>query len=288
VLAWAESREASLALAELLQDGAPIEFTAWSGLAPLRARPRDADVLVPALLGADPVSLDEGWVLDVLSAYADRSLLGDQRGRAAKRAATGAEAALAAGGVGGEWPVRLLAASAGIEALPLLRRAALAADVRCALAACVALEQLGETAPEAVLERLAAEPSSRSRLHAELEECGRLASFPSPWATQEALAESVMVDWLSFPTELGRPPTAIELVDRRECDVDGQPGVIYVFRFRSALDDEAARRGWMIGVAGAFSSAGAPTTQTEGALTFSEFVPEDEMTLDEHLELLVG
>jgi hypothetical protein len=289
LLAWAESRAASEVLAGLLaRRDSNVAATLWGGLGPLRARPRDEDILVPALLAATASPALRPDAAAVLAAYAAAGLLYDQGDTVSRRASELVEASLAAGGAGGLHAVPLLKATAGRQAAPLLVRAAEAPDDDCARAACVALEQLGVPSPEVPFARLAADPVHRCLLHQALEDCGRTDRFPAAWGTQERLAESVMVEWLTFPTELGRPPDAIELLDRRPHRVDGVDAAVYLFRFRSGRDEETTAQGWMVGLAGAFPVGGAPTAYEIGALTCSHFVPEREMSLDDHAALLLG
>ncbi len=100
-----------------------------------------------------------------------------------------------------------------------------------------------------------------------------------------ALAE--MVSWLAYGTELGSQPDAIELLGSIEMRTLDGPSDLFVFRFRTDEPHWAADRGWMVGVAGPYVRADQPTSNGLGH-TFSRFAREDAMTVDEHVNQLVG
>ena len=60
-----------------------------------------------------------------------------------------------------------------------------------------------------------------------------------------------------------------------------------MFRFRVFQPHWAADRGWMIGIAGPYLRSLQPTAVGLG-FTFSAFAAEDSMTLDEHVDQLLG
>ena len=69
--------------------------------------------------------------------------------------------------------------------------------------------------------------------------------FPKEFATPEYLAKSDMVHWLTYPTELGKEPDAIELLGSEK--VKGE--LYYIFKYMSdsgTLDDES-KNTWLIG-----------------------------------------
>lgn len=108
-----------------------------------------------------------------------------------------------------------------------------------------------------------------------------------PDPTQAAMAEADMITWLSYGTELGDRPDEIELVRTIELvDADG-PSDLFVFRFRTNSPQWAADRGWMIGVAGPFLRSRQPTSQGLG-FTFSRMEREDGMTIEDHVDQLIG
>jgi hypothetical protein len=117
--------------------------------------------------------------------------------------------------------------------------------------------------------------------------------MPARYRTQAALAESNMVRWLLYPTELGRAPDQIEMKKVLSIDTESDDGILdyYLFRFRTLPPHWAAKDGWMAGVAGPFVRKESPTTDSNGG-TFSDFEPWASRTPAEHMgdvqELLEG
>ena len=77
--------------------------------------------------------------------------------------------------------------------------------------------------------------------------------FPAEYFTQEKGAESFLVNWLEFPTELGAPPEEVELLTKVTVESD-QSLDYYVFKFRVVT----AKGDWMLGVAGPYSKETMP------------------------------
>lgn len=142
--------------------------------------------------------------------------------------------------------------------------------------AVLSLLKLGEAVDPAIVARVASSPEVRGTLIERLREIGREEVVPEHFKTQAALAESDMVRWLTFPTELGRPPHEIELVDVVTArSGEGEEADFYVFRFR-----EESGSDWLAGVAGPYPVDVPP--QTHGYGTFSGFEPWGERTAEEH------
>ncbi len=134
------------------------------------------------------------------------------------------------------------------------------------------------------INEVAASPEMRNWLYKKLQERGKPSLYPDRYRSQAALAESDMVQWLTFPTELGRAPDEIELM--RVVPVDtGLPGGTYdyyLFRFRTHEPHWAAKKGWLAGVSGPFKRADSPTTTALGD-TFSTFDPWDDKSPEKHV-----
>lgn len=180
----------------------------------------------------------------------------------------------------------LLGHLAGSTPLAVLRKASGHADPWIALWGVRPLLDAGEKVPPADVERIVADPEARNVLISELLP-DHVAVVPGHYRTQQAIAESDMVRWLTYPTELGRPPDQIELVGQATLDDEGQPADLFVFRFLTQEPHWSAGDGWMVGVAGPYRRAEQPTV-VAGGLTFSEFSHYDAMTPAEHVEALVG
>jgi hypothetical protein len=140
-----------------------------------------------------------------------------------------------------------------------------------------------EVPPKDVAE-VATHAEMRNWLYGRLSELGKLSLYPAQYRTQAAFAESNMVNWLTFPTELNRVPDEIELMKVVSVDT-GLPGGIYdyfVFRFRTRPPHWAAKKGWMAGWSGPFCREDEPTTKALGE-TFSRFDGWESKKPEEHL-----
>ncbi|MDW8107056.1 MAG: hypothetical protein RMK45_06205 [Armatimonadota bacterium] len=90
-----------------------------------------------------------------------------------------------------------------------------------------------------------------------------------------------MVDWLKFPTELGRPPDEIEWMGAYPVLTEEGEAEVHLFRFR--VEDEP----WEAGIAGPYLLSEIPTTNHLGG-TFSRFDKWDECAPEEHVERILN
>jgi hypothetical protein len=164
----------------------------------------------------------------------------------------------------------------------LLRATTEYVDPKLLTFAGVSLVRLGESVTPNLLERAASSPETRNTLHKMLGALNRPELFPRRYRTQEALAESEMVNWLVYPTELGQVPDEIELMKVVTAGDPGEEQDYYVYRFRMHEPHWAAKDGWMAGVAGAFAHGVQPTTEAQGD-TFSSFAAWGSKTPEEHV-----
>lgn len=109
----------------------------------------------------------------------------------------------------------------------------------------------------------------------------------TPHPRQGLIAQADMAAWLAYPTELGVEPDEIELLRAIEVQTPDGPSDLYVFRFRTSKPHWAAKHGWMVGVAGPYVRSDQPTAQGLGH-TFSRLAREDALTLQEHVDDLIG
>ncbi|MBO0823774.1 MAG: hypothetical protein J2P27_07920 [Actinobacteria bacterium] len=149
------------------------------------------------------------------------------------------------------------------------------------------LARLGHEPPGAAIEIAAADPECRLVVLDGLTELGMADLIDDRWRTQLSIAEADMVRWLTFPSELGRPPTQIEHIQAFTIDEDGKPADLFLFKFRTDPPHWSADDGWMVGVSGPFRQADSPTIQS-GGMTFSRFESLDSRSPAEHLEALAG
>jgi hypothetical protein len=159
-------------------------------------------------------------------------------------------------------------------------------DPKLKLFCVTALLRLGTSPPENDLFLVASAPETRLWMHRKLSALNRLDLFPERFSIQEAFAESEMVEWLIFPTELDSAPDEIELagVVSRQQTADCLDH--YVFRFRVSEPHWAAKDGWMAGLAGPYRRSPRPSPEGLGA-TFSKFKKWDEMTIEDHVSDLL-
>jgi hypothetical protein len=132
--------------------------------------------------------------------------------------------------------------------------------------------------------RFAAASETRRPLYHALAYFDRLDLFPRQYFTFEALAESDLVHWLQFPTELDGVPDEIQLgaTVKAPSPPDGN-SVYFVFRFRVHAPHWAAKDGWMAGVAGPYDLGATPAPYARG--TFSRFDAYDSRTPEEHVRV---
>ncbi len=133
---------------------------------------------------------------------------------------------------------------------------------------------------------VAAQDETRGLLFEFLENIDRLNKFPKKYKNQEFLSKANMVNWLVYPTELGRVPTDIELVEIFTVKYDDVgPTDYYLWKFRSNSDDWS-EEGWMTGLSGPFVRSESPTMTAYG-YTFSAFSKFEDKTSEEHFDEIV-
>ena len=148
-----------------------------------------------------------------------------------------------------------------------IRQALGFADSRVKYFAMLALNEFGEDLNVKDVEEIANYPEMRGALVEKLQGTQRFSLIPATLTSQLALAESNLVDWLTFPTELNSVPDEIKFLKKTKAE--GQPDQdMYFFRFRIDQPHWAAEDGWMIGWSGPFPRKGPPQLSASG--TFSE------------------
>jgi hypothetical protein len=107
------------------------------------------------------------------------------------------------------------------------------------------------------LAHLVRNPSTRHALFGILERFDKSHLFPPEYLTTEKSAESFMVNWLEFPTELDGPPERIELFTKillpEEPDLE-----YFVFKFKQPSSKSKQTEEWMLGVVGPFDTNSKP------------------------------
>jgi len=109
------------------------------------------------------------------------------------------------------------------------------------------LLSLGAEVPRPVIESLARDLEFADLTYSMLSQHGKTALFPAELATEEYLAKSDLVHWLTFPTELGQKPDEIEYIGKIRRLFKKE--VFHVFKFRSDSQtlEEARQNKWLVG-----------------------------------------
>jgi hypothetical protein len=108
------------------------------------------------------------------------------------------------------------------------------------------------------LTALAENPSTRQALFGILEGYGRADMFPLNYYTMEKAAESFLVNWLEFPTELNATPEEIEFVTSITIVEPTATLDYFVFKYKKFFNLDKSKDPWMLGVAGPYTSASQP------------------------------
>lgn len=302
LLALLPSMEASVALARLLLDAreaADLPDAGWPVLLPLEDAPRHPEMLVGPLARCLSEDIWSRYASGPLLAYAKAHLLNPEQERATGAAVSARLAPLLSQlsdlGDKDRWDDEYrIARSEGGLLLDLLARldveddheiftiAAQHRDPWIAMWGVVGLDLAGSPVPDGAIEKVAADPEARLRLFEHFEALGELERHPVKYGTQSALAESDMVRWLIYPTELARAPDEIEEIAVLPLRTSDGIADLYVYRFRTFEPHWAAEKGWMVGWSGPFLRSEQPTTCGLGR-TFSQFEAFDPETIDDYL-----
>lgn len=105
--------------------------------------------------------------------------------------------------------------------------------------------------------------------------------FPKEYLTIESGAESNLVNWLEFPTELNKSPDDIKHVQKVTIKFDGNEVFYHVFKYMTNEPHWAAENGWMLGVVGPYFDDSKPydfpaATFSRCSSKVGEIEPEDE------------
>ena len=105
--------------------------------------------------------------------------------------------------------------------------------------------------PQSIIHELSTDMEYATLTYALLKRYRKEKLFPAEYAYAEYLAQSDLIRWLTYPTELGKLPDEIEYVGRVR-----KGGNYYIFRFRSDSEnlEEELRGEWLIGWSGPHGS----------------------------------
>ena len=109
------------------------------------------------------------------------------------------------------------------------------------------LETGKEIRREDVLE-FAKDNKTRELTYQILSEHKKTELFPEEFFTIISAAESKLVNWLEFPTELDKVPDDIKHIKRVTIKFDNDDVYYHVFKYMTNDPHWAAKNGWMLGV----------------------------------------
>lgn len=104
--------------------------------------------------------------------------------------------------------------------------------------------------------KLVEQPALRQAVFQVLNSYHRSELFPANYYSYEKGAESYLVTWLEFPTELGRAPDEIEFLTT--VMLEDRVSTYYVFKYKTDEPRWAAKLNWMMGVAGPYTPNNLP------------------------------
>jgi len=142
------------------------------------------------------------------------------------------------------------------------------------------LESGNEISKEEVL-KYAKDNKTREMTYQILAEHKKTELFPKEYLTIESGAESNLLNWLEFPTELDKVPDDIEHLKRVTIKFDGNDVFYHVFKYMTNEPHWAAENGWMLGVVGPYFDDSKPydfpaATFSRCSSKVGEIEPEDE------------
>lgn len=136
---------------------------------------------------------------------------------------------------------------------------------------------VGVEVPQRVIDALARDLEYADTAYGILQRLGKTSLFPAECTTEEYLAKSDLVRWLTYPTELGKVPDEIEYIGKTKKLFSKE--VFHVFKYRSDSDtlDDGLRNKWLIG-----------WSSNEGGTfsNFDEFAPFEQETREKTLKLI--
>lgn len=136
---------------------------------------------------------------------------------------------------------------------------------------------LGAEIPLSVMDALARDLEYANLTYGMLQQHGKAGLFPAEFASEEYLAKSDLVHWLTYPTELGKAPDEIVYLGRIKQLFKKE--VFHVFKFRSDSDTlgDDLRGKWLIG-----------WSSNEGGTfsNFEEFAPYEHEPVEKALKLI--
>jgi hypothetical protein len=140
----------------------------------------------------------------------------------------------------------------------------------------------GDPLSKSEIEGFASNVATRADFYFLLVEFHKETLFPTEYYSFEKAAESILTNWLLYPTELDTIPSEIEVVKKVSFLENDTTFQYYVLQFRTDEPHWAASDGWLIGVVGPYFEDSSPYDWTAG--TFSKFSKVKETTPEKEVE----
>jgi hypothetical protein len=173
------------------------------------------------------------------------------------------------------------------EVLASLKEALTMDDPLLAYWGSMGLIAQGQRVSAKQIDAIASHPELRGYLYERLKALGSPGLFPAKHRNQKSLAEAEMALFLQGPTQLAKPPSAIELVDVVSERVGRDVYDLYLFRFRVDAPSPVVAEGrtyeFCAGLAGPFKRGVLSTRPL--AQTSSTYRPFMEKSIPEHKEV---
>jgi hypothetical protein len=164
------------------------------------------------------------------------------------------------------------------EAVRLLHALADDRNPAVAMEASLVLLKKNIAVPAKNLEKIAAQPITRTNLYQNLKELNKEKLFPARYKKQALFAESELVSVLTEEEESA--PEKIELVKKEEVTYRGKKGIVYLFKYSS--HDEEGKRTWYTGMSGLYENKDA--LFSDGSLTWPSYEEFNPKEIDKHIQ----
>lgn len=140
----------------------------------------------------------------------------------------------------------------------------------------------GDTLSKYEIEKFSKSIETRADFYNLLAEFNKESLFPNEYYSFEKAAESILTNWLLYPTELDTIPSKIELLKKVNYLENDTTFIYYALRFKTDEPHWAAKDGWMIGVVGPYFKNSKPYDWVTG--TFSRLSKVNEITPEKEVE----
>jgi hypothetical protein len=154
--------------------------------------------------------------------------------------------------------------------------------------ASVAALYLNLPVPTEIIERVAASDEARKPFYSMLQKFNRTDIFPEHYRTKAAFAQSDLVNWLIYPTELGHVPDVIELTHLITVETENEPQEWFLIRFQSSqysIRNEDGSPLWLAGWYGPYPADASPDDIFSSGGSFSNFDRWDQKAPQDHIGL---